>query len=656
MAKLSVEQALTRAKALEKKGDIAQARALYQGVLRAFPGNAKAKQALSRLPAPKTPAGPPRAVLENLIALYHGGKLGDLAAQAIPLTKTYPQSGMVWNLLGAAHQGLGQLTKAAQAFQAATQAQPDFPDAYNNLGFVLTALDRPRDAVICFLRALELRPDYLEAYLNLAKALRAAGQPKAAAQACRAALDLRSDFAPAHHNLGNALWDLDQLDAAADSFARAVALQPDLLDARNNLGTVLMEMERFEDAITAYRAVLAQQPDHAEVYGNLFELYEKTNQLDQAATLLAEVRTRFDPLPATLKFRSAIYHFRTGAVAEAVDLLRGYDVAEIDPSFHVRHFETLGKSLEKAGDFAAAFAAYDRMNAQVRAENTGWQGRAAAYLNNCQARAAALRDLPAPAPVAAPQGESPVFLVGFPRSGTTLLDTFLRGHPDITVAEEVPAVARAIDRIDWFRDVAAIDALDDATANAMRAAYVTEFDGHATPRGAGLRIDKLPLHLVTVPEIHRMFPRAKYILALRHPMDCILSNYKQNFGINDAMYLMSDPAQAAALYAASMAIFQACRARYDLDVVTLRYEDLVADKEAELRRVVDFLGLPWTDDLLDHRKTAADRGKINTPSYSQVVQPIYRESSYLWENYAAQLAPVQPVLQDWIDRYGYGAA
>ena len=237
--------------------------------------------------------------------------------------------------------------------------------------------------------------------------------------------------------------------------------------------------------------------------------------------------------------------------------------------------------------------------------------------------------------------------------GTTLLDTFMMGHPDVHVLEEEPVLQRAQDALG---DFARLPDLDGAEIERLREAYFAALDGIA-PEAAGKRvIDKLPLNILGAPLIHRLFPGAPVILSLRHPCDAVLSGFMQAFEPNDAMANFLDLGDAAALYDRVFAFWERCRAGLALNVHPLRYEDLIAQPEAEMRSLVGFLGLTWDERLLDHRRTAARRGTIVTPSYAQVTQPLYRGAAGRWERYRPQMRDVLPVLAPWAERHGYGAS
>lgn len=167
-------------------------------------------------------------------------------------------------------------------------------------------------------------------------------------------------------------------------------------------------------------------------------------------------------------------------------------------------------------------------------------------------------------------------------------------------------------------------------------------------------IDKLPLAMTGAAVIHRLFPDAKIIFARRHPADSVLSNFLQSFRMNDAMANFLDLHDGAQFYDVAMRLWTLARETLNLDTRDLVYEELVVDPAAALQPLVEWLGLPWDEALLDHQRTAAARDVIVTPSYDQVTQPIHRRAAGRWRRYMEQLAPVLPLLEPWALRLGYG--
>jgi hypothetical protein len=250
-----------------------------------------------------------------------------------------------------------------------------------------------------------------------------------------------------------------------------------------------------------------------------------------------------------------------------------------------------------------------------------------------------------------PGADTPVFLVGFPRSGTTLLDQILDSHPALQTMEEKPAAERMREVFRNMRvDLADLDA---ARIAQLREAYFAEVVRHVERRPGAALIDKMPLNLVHIPLLWRVFPQARYILALRHPCDVCLSCFMQSFAVNPAManfFTLEDTVRA---YAAVMGLWQNVERTLPLRYQRVRYEDLVDDAERETRAVLDFLDVGWHDDVLDHAEHARQRTVINTPSYHQVTQPIYHHARYRWKRYEREMASVMPMLRPFIEHFGY---
>jgi hypothetical protein len=226
----------------------------------------------------------------------------------------------------------------------------------------------------------------------------------------------------------------------------------------------------------------------------------------------------------------------------------------------------------------------------------------------------------------------------------------LMGHPSVQVMEERPAIVHVEQRL------GAIDALPRMSEDAVRSArqeYWQEAADYIELRPDSLLVDKSPLYLNKTGIIHRLFPDAKIILALRHPMDVVLSCFITNFRPNPAMANCLDLRRTAELYDQSMAAFDEARRLFGLQVYTVAYERMVADRDAELRPLFDWLGLDWQEAELDHQATAAKRGIISTASYSQVHEPLYTRAAGRWLRYAKQLEPVRDILAPWVERFGY---
>jgi tetratricopeptide (TPR) repeat protein len=319
----------------------------------------------------------------------------------------------------------------------------------------------------------------------------------------------------------------------------------------------------------------------------------------------------------------------------------------------------LGEAYEKLGRFDDAFAAFSRANELLAGAAAGFAHDRSYLTPQAIARMTgfvASLDEGAwrPAPTVP---RSPVFLIGFPRSGTTLVDQILASHPGISTLEERDSLIEAGRTLaDMDADLGRIPQISDGEIERLRAAYWANVAvGFGGAPIKDVFVDKLPLNAVLLPVIYRLFPNAKIVLALRDPRDCVLSCYQQRFGMNAAMFQLLRLDTAAAYYDAVMRLVQTCRAKLPLDVHEARYESVVTDFDGTVKSLLAFLGLPWDDAVRGYAETAKRR-VIATPSAAQVVRPLYTTSQGKWRNYRRFLEPVLPVLEPWVAAFGYDAS
>jgi hypothetical protein len=225
----------------------------------------------------------------------------------------------------------------------------------------------------------------------------------------------------------------------------------------------------------------------------------------------------------------------------------------------------------------------------------------------------------------------------------------LMGHEGIEVLEEEPTLLKA-SKILPFEDLAAAG---DEQIRAAQEEYFRVAKLHVPLAPGKLLVDKNPLSLNALPTIRRLFPDSKIILALRHPLDVVLSCYITNFKLNDGMSNFLRLETAAEFYDLSFRYFEKARDLIGPPVHTVVYENVVKDRERELRSLLDFLALDWSDEVLEHESTALNRGRIKTASYAQVAQPIYDRSAGRWRNYDKHLEPILPVIGPWVAKFGY---
>ena len=427
-------------------------------------------------------------------------------------------------------------------------------------------------------------------------------------------------------------------------------------EAHNNLGVALQGQDLLEEAIASFGKALLIKPDYAEAHSNLCGLYDMQNNVEGLAAAVEKAADHCGDNPNVL-FRRAQLANRKAEFEIAAGYLHEVQADKLQPSLRAAYLGLRGKTCDRLGQFDQAYSAFEKQNELTRASPEARTFNANDYLSSIQARKKLWTGDAEPTwegPAAVPDQAPPAFMIGFPRSGTTLLDTILRSHPAISVVEEKPMVIEMDKALQQAHTIETLNMLTDADVSGLRDAYFKELKLHL---GAGhdgkLVVDKLPLNITRAGLIHRVFPAAKFILVLRHPCDCVLSCFMQSFKLNDAMANFLSLEQSARLYGAVMELWSAYQQKLDIDVHVVKYEDLIQDFEGTCNGLLRFLGLEWDDSLRNYQKTALDRNRIHTPSYSQVVQPLYTQARGRWTHYRKQMEPVLPVLQPWIEDFGY---
>ena len=535
--------------------------------------------------------------------------------------------------------GIGHLERAAEL-------------APRDLGVLLMLMralidaGRPRDALSRAFKGDGVpRPALLELWRTRAEAAHRAGDAQLEADALERVILLDQADGRARELLVSLLLSLDRHEAALEQLE---AMSPSRSRERVR-SSALAGLRRLDEAVAVEQALLAGDPQDREAWLSLVLLADRKGD---AALLSAtiDLGERGHYAQAEIDFARALLAKRDGRADEALALARASDVPR-DPARRFALIASLADRLGRADEaFDAAIA-----KAAATPERDAWRRRGAAHRADLERTATRMTGAWAAGWSAAPPLDrpAPAFLVGFPRSGTTLLDTFLMGHPDIVVIEEQPMLDAA-GRV--LGDQADLDRVDAATIARARAAYFVELDRHLPKGEAGQRlvIDKLPLAMTGAAVIHRLFPDARIIFARRHPADSVLSNFLQSFRMNDAMANFLDLHDGAQFYDVAMRLWTLARETLNLDTRDLVYEELVVDPAAALQPLVEWLGLPWDEALLDHQRTVAARDVIVTPSYDQVTQPIHRRAAGRWRRYMEQLEPVLPLLEPWALRLGYG--
>ena len=656
-----IAKAFALAQRYHQAGAFAQAAAVYRQILQADPANAPvlfhlgaACEALRDLPEAVAcyrrvaQLVPDRAEVYNQLGmtLYKQGNLQEAATAYQQALQLRPDLAEAHLNLGVALQSQGQLSQAMACYQQALSLRPDFAEVHNNLGMVFMEQGEVQEAVACFQRALQLKPDFPQAHGNLGNALRAQGRLQEALACYRRALRLVPDFFDALYSLGVTLRELRQDEDADAVFHDVLRLHPALPEAHNNVGNAMRGQGDVEGAAAAYRQALRLRPDYAQAHYNLAHALEEQGRPKEAVQhALEALRLRPDWAPPlfTLAELAAhgYYQFPEAEIQRIAALAQAPDTSPSDAS--VLHF-ALALLHEKRGAYDEAFASYSQGNALQR-RSLQKAGRAFDPREHGEAidrmiatfTPALLERLKA----CGADTELPVFIVGMPRSGTTLVEQILSRHPLVFGAGELHEVPRLVEELparlhakELYPEC--IERLDPPAARAMTSDYLARL----WRRGgrAARVIDKQGLNYFHLGLLAALFPRARVIHCRRDPRDVCLSCYFQQFREVNFAWDLGDLGRYYRQYERLMDHWRAVLPVRPLEIV---YEELVANPEAVSRQLVAYCGLDWDDRCLAFHESPR---AVQTMSKLQVRQPIFTTSVGRWRRYEAHLGPLLEAL------------
>jgi tetratricopeptide (TPR) repeat protein len=595
-------------------------------------------------------------LLDQAIMLQISGDAASAAALCRKVITLQPDNAFALNHLGRALFNTRQTPEAQRAFERAVQLQPGYCQAWHNLGHVLRAKNEIPAAEKAYRKAIDAAPHYQSALVNLGLVLMAQGKNDQAIVYLERAVALNPGNAEALLNLGICRQIQREYGLAENALQRAVEAGPAEPRALRHLGDLRRELQDGPGAVVCYRKALQISPEDGGLWAELISTLESMNELDEAQTTVGDALQRL-PGDANIIFESAKISRRRGDNENALSALQKISPQALHPrlvqSFHYERANVL----DRLGRYTEAFADYSQGNAMaltsIRARGTD--------KNSLLRQMDAVQQWLAKGAPAAGSGEDEdlgadlCFLIGFPRSGTTLLDVMLDGHSQVLSLEEQPTIERAAFRLDRLPGhyPNAMAALNRSQREELRGVYRDSIAGFRQPEHT-LVLDKMPIRTIHAPFMHRLFPKAKFLFAERHPCDVVLSNFMQHYAINEAMIHFTQLSGTAGVYDRVMRIWQQSLATFpELSVHYVRYENLIDDTEGTLRGICGFLGLPWQSGLEMHQDSMQRRPQIKTNSYHQVAEPVYQRSKYRWLNYQPQLQPFMPVLAPHIERMGY---
>ncbi len=577
-----------------------------------------------------------------LAVLYRKSRLF-MEADAVcnQVLELQPHNALAHHISGSIQQCLGNHSAAIIRYRTAISLDATLAETRYFLGNILQMNGRSQEAVENYRKAVILQPDYLEALSNLGAVLMALHRFEEARKVLETANSFHPDCPQVLCNLGDlALRDGDY-EKARSYAASVLGKNPQFFDAHHLSGKVCRQQEDYEKTLKHFSRALEIRPNDENLIGSIAEILEKRSEFSAARQLLQPLLQRGTHNPLVLKAWSALSR-SLGKEQEAVHLLES---AVARDGLHIHESASLhselGKQYDHLGDYGRAFEHYRQANLLERELKT--QGRmksgtaftTIAEINKWfeQFDAAFWKTLPC----AGSNSKRPVFVVGMPRSGTTLAEQILASHPDVYGAgelQDIPDLAAHLG--EHGTGVGRIRYLASLNRQNITAAAENYLGTLLKRSPDALRVvDKMPTNFAYIGLISLLFPNAYIIHMQRDPRDTCLSMYFQRFGAS--MLFTTDLQELAAYYSAYTRMMEYWKSVLDTKILDIQYEELVSDQEHVIRRMIKYCELDWNERCLNFHTSSRD---IHTPSYDQVRKPMYRKSAGRWKHYEKQLAPL----------------
>lgn len=578
-------------------------------------------------------------ILAEAVRHHQAGQLNEaerLYRQILALDSRHADS---LHLLGVIAYQVGRYDSAIELITRAIAIDPAAAAYHSNLGNALKEQGKLSEAVAHYRQAIALKSDYPEAHNNLGNALLEQGRLEEAIASCRTAIALKPDYADAHNNLGIALREIGRFSEAVASSRTAVALRPDYPNAHNNLGNALQQLGRLDEAIVCYRKALDFRPGFADAYNNIANALIALGRLSEARDHLKRA--------IELSRASPAFYWNLGMTkrftADDPDLAEmqqmAGDIAALGTNDKIHLHFALGKALADIGQHEQSFFHLLRANTLKRQQIDYDEGPTLALFER-------IRNVFTPELMRAKSGLGhpstvPIFIVGMPRSGTTLVEQILASHHQVFGAGELSEFENALARVDEGSTVPFPERVRSLSGGDLRQLGMNYLDAIAALAPGKARIvDKMPPNFRFAGLIHLALPNARIIHIRRDPRDNCVSCFATLFATGP-LYSY-DLSELGRYYRAYQALMQHWREVLPpAAMLEVRYEALVDDFEPNARRIVAHCELDWDDACLAFHQT---QRPVQTASATQVRQPIYRTSVGRWEKLGSQLAPLLQAL------------
>jgi len=593
---LKTERLLSRAKKLAKKGEIKQAKEIYSIILKTFPNNLLAKKEIKLLENEKA-LNPTQAQLDEVMRFYSSGEIEQALECVESLIKEYPNEYLLFNICGACHSEIGSIEPAIENFKKAIALKIDYSEAQFNLGVAFQKLNQLDNASEYYLQAINSQHAYPSAHNNLGIIFLNKGKIDAAVKSFEWAVAYSPNYAEAYNNLGSALQELKQFKNAKKQFEKACSINPNYAQAFHNLGILSEITNQPKDAVSQYERAVEIEPEFAEAYRNLSKVKKfkvKDPQINQ------------------------VFSLYSGNKLNVADKARlGFALADINKS--LGNHEDYIKFLNEANRLRKEEIKYSFKESQ------NFHSIITKLFSSTQ-------------PIIKTSSKSisdikPIFIVGMPRSGTSLVEQIISSHNSVHGAGELLNFRNIITPILDKHLSKKNSSIPNEDMLKIRNEYLDSLGSLKAKEN--IITDKMPMNFRLLGFILSAIPEAKIIHLTRDPMATCWSNFNHYFTAgNGFSFDQKDLAKFYLLYQEMMDFWHKL---FPNKIYDLNYENLTINQEKETRKLIKYCDLEWDENCLDFHKN--QRGVL-TASSAQVRKKMYQGSSEAWKKYEKNLQPL----------------
>ena len=469
------------------------------------------------------------------------------------------------------------------------------------------------------------------------------------------AIELNPKFSVTYFNLGVVYEKLNNFKNSTKNYLKAIQLDKKNFNAYFNIGNLYKLENKINEAEKYLFQAIELNPNFIRAYNNLFEIFDRSNQIEKFEKLLnlSKVNLKNETF---INFFSGILEYKKKNYQKVIEIYEKINLDPNDISHQIVIYELLAKSYDHVRNYEKAFKIFENSNNQIyEIYKNKYDKNNYINLINKRSEYFNKKNISKWNELKVDSEDEPIFLFGFPRSGTTLLDTILSTHPSVNVLEETGITDQFINLLSKKinNNLHNLEKIDLNFLNNMRQNYFQTRKKFSVPNSKKIYIDKMPLNLIYTGELVRFFPNAKFIFVVRNPYDAVLSSFMQQFLPNDAMLNLTNIKDATQLYDLVMKLWFDYNDIFSLNVHTIKYENVVQNFDDTIKKLLNFLNISWNNKLSEYYRISEKRGIINTPSYDQVNRPLYNKSINRWLNYEAKFYDSKKILSKWVKKFNY---